>query len=156
MKVVLLEGQFRQKDNQSEFSEQMNVLASIGQQMKELSGKLKEDGEYYVTFQRFAHKGIYNTQVEIQVEAILSDMESEVSIIVRKFGNACRILGMILAGVLGQHLDTRYDSLVNINTVHGHENKQFRMELSNTQVGLAHVLEMLTEIEAIDVPIVSK
>jgi len=156
LKVVLLEGQFRQKDNQSEFAEQLNVLSTLNQEIKGLCEKLKESGEYGSIFAQFENRGLFNTQAEMQVDAVLNDMESAVSIIIRKFGNACRILGMIVAGVLGQSLDTRYDSLLNINTVHGHENKIFRQELNETQSGLIHVLEMLTEIEAIDVPVLAK
>ena len=156
MKVVLLEGQFRQKDNQSEFSEQMNVLGALGQELKALGDKLKDTGEYGAILEKFEHRGLFNSQVEMQVESVMSEMEDTVSIIIRRFGNACRILGVIISGILGQSLDTRYDSLININTVHGHENKQFRRELADTQIGLVRVLEMLTEIESIDVPVLAK
>ena len=156
MKIMLLEGQFRQKDNQTEFSEQMNALEDCNNRLRDFKKKLSPSGDYGVQFSRFEHKGIHSASTEIQIEALMSDMESDVSVIIRKFGNALRIVDMVIAGAMNQRLDTRYDALVNINTIHGHENKQFRQDLMEAQIGMTHVLEMLTEIESVDVPVISK
>ncbi len=156
MKIMMLEGQFRQKDNQSEFSEQMAAMEECSKALAEFKKKVMQAGDYGVQFERFEHKNIHSTATEIQIEALMSDMENDISFIIRKFGNACRLIDQIIAGAMNQRLDTRYDALINLNTIRGHENKQFRMELSAAQIAIEHVLEMLTEIEAVDVPVLAK
>ena len=155
LKIMMLEGQFRQKDNQTEFSEQFNVLENVGKSLRDFKKKLSATGDYGAQFEKFEHKSI-NAAAQLQIDSVFSEMESEVNIMIRKFGNACRIIDLIISGAMNQRLDTRYDALINLNTIQGHENKQFRQDLLFTQVGMAHVLEMLGEIEAVDVPVLAK
>lgn len=156
LKIVMLEGQFRQKANQVDFTDQVNELSSIKQDLETIKNRLSIEGDFGLIFAKYRGGHLRTNSAQMQIQNVMSELEEIVSEIIKKFGNACRVIDAIIAGIFGQRMDTRYDTLVNLTVIHGRENVEFRKNLETSQLVLNHALEMLSEIEAIDVPIYEK
>ena len=63
---------------------------------------------------------------------------------------------LIFTGILSNEKNTRYDTLVNISTIQGKTNIQFRQQMKEVHAGFGDILDLVKDIETIDVSYANK
>ena len=153
LKTVMLEGDFIQKENRSEYNDSFNRLIQVSIDFETLNRQMAAGGEYGIIFTKLQQdEKLRSLQANSKVESIIRGVESDVRSILSSFGEACRTLELCFSGIFLEKKDSRYDSLSNFNRIGGKNNEKFKEDLTNARESLAACYSMIRELEPIDTP----
>lgn len=152
LKLLLLEGNFINKENRQEFANTLNDLGLLNNQMAALTMDLSKVGQIGLVFDKIAANHLRTLQAHSKIETTMLNVEAEVQEIKNKFCNDCRSIRSIVGATLGNTKDTRYDGVSNIDSIQGSKNEQFKAALDKSANLFISALEMLKELEPIDLP----
>ncbi len=155
LKTTALEGDFALKDNQVEFTDMVNSLAKINEDLEILANQLTASGEYGILFLRHMDEVRTEKNVEL-ISAAMDEIEQDVSQIVNLFGKTCRNLTNLLEGMLSKRITAYYGPLTNLMRIRGRENKIYREKLYQASEIVENVYEMLRDIEPLDMFVVNE
>lgn len=150
LKVIALEGDFSVKENRVEFTDSMNELNQMYQDLTMLASQLTGAGEFGQAFAKF--KGVHTkskSTVE-KVDVLMSDVERIAFTLISNFGKTCRSMENILLGMLGEKISPYYGPLTNLSKIKGAENKEFRESLERTKNGILHAFDLVKDLEPLD------
>lgn len=147
---VMMEGVFVKNENRIEYSEGLNLFVQANNQMKELMFKLSPDGDYGQLFEEFANNKLRTFQVQNQIDSMMSSTESEIHDVVGKFCKGIRMMDRIFKGMFGSQNEVMHDTLQNIMSIKGHQNRAWREKLSEITHILRQSLFYIIELEPID------
>lgn len=152
LKTVMLEGDFIQKENRSEYNDSFNRLIQVSIDLQTMKQSLAASGEYGMIFNKLMNERLRSLQAYSKVEAIIRGIESDVRSMLSSFGEACRILELCFSGIFLEKADSRYDSLSNLNRIQGKDNEKFKENLLAARQSIANAYSMIRELEPIDTP----
>lgn len=147
---VMMEGVFVKNENRIEYSEGLNLFVQANNQMKELLVRLSPEGDYGQLFDEFANNKIRTFQVQNQIDSMMTSTESEIHDVVGKFCKGVRMINRVLGGMFNAGADVMHDTLQNLMTIKGHQNKAWRERLAEISFMLKRSLFYITELEPID------
>ena len=156
LKDIMLEGTFRKKENQVEFTDSFNEMVQIALGVVALNTRLKPTGDVGLMFAKFndsvAEDSIRSLQEQKKLEELVRSAESDMQTVIHRFGNAVRSLEAVLGGILGIRKDNKYDGIANFGRIHGRENSVWVATLTKARQSLESALNLIKELETIDVP----
>ncbi len=152
LKILLLEGQFVNKENRAEFANTLNDLSQISSEMYSLSEDLSPKGQTGLIFEKLASERLRTLAAQSKIETIIVEKEALVKARKNSFCNCARSVLNILNGIFAEKKDTRYDGIQNLASIQGGNNAAFRSRLMKCQEVFAAALDVLKELEQIDIP----
>lgn len=152
LKILLLEGQFVNKENRSEFANTLNELSQISSAIYNLSEDLSKTGQTGMIFDKLASEHLRTLPAQSKIETIIVEKEAFVKASKNSFCNCSRSILNILNGIFAEKKDTRYDGIQNLASIQGGNNASFRSSLMKCQEVFASALDVLKELEQIDIP----
>ncbi|MCR5189103.1 MAG: DUF5312 domain-containing protein [Treponema sp.] len=147
---VMMEGVFVKNENRVDYSEGLNLFVQANNQMKELMFKISPDGDYGALFEEFSNNKLRTFQVQNQIDSMMSSIESEIHDVVGKFCKGIRLMDKIFKGMFGSQNEVMHDTLQNIMSIKGHQNRAWRDKLSDITRLLRRALFYIIELEPID------
>ena len=66
------------------------------------------------------------------------------------FGESCRLMNLVLNGVLGIERNKNYDTISNFSSIQGRDNAKFMAQISETNSSIAEALKLIAELEVVD------
>lgn len=150
LKVIALEGDFSVKENRIEYTDSLNELNQMYQDLNLLATQLTSAGEFGQAFAKF--KGVHTkskTTME-RVDVLMTDVERITFSLISNFGKTCRSLENLLLGMTGEKISPYYGPLTNLSKIKGGDNKEFRESLERTKNGLMHAFELVKDLEPLD------
>lgn len=147
---VMLEGIFIRSENRTEYSEGLDQFIKANNRMLALTGKLSPDGEYGKVFGEIIDNKIRTLQVSNQIEAMMRATEDEIREITKEFGKGCRAMERVFHGFFDEKKDGIHEGLQNINTIKGHQNREFRENLVKYRDVMKKCIFYISELEPID------
>ena len=152
LKILLLEGQFVNKENRAEFANTLNDLSQISSEMYSLSEDLSSKGQTGLIFEKLASEHLRTLAAQSKIETIIVEKEALIKARKNSFCNCARSVLNILNGIFAEKKDTRYDGIQNLASIQGGNNAAFRSRLMKCQEVFAAALDVLKELEQIDIP----
>lgn len=157
LNVLVLEGVFLNNDNRAEFSEAMNKFAEINHQVQLFGESLNEKGSVGSVFAKLIADHVRTLKGQNMVNSMILNAETSVRGWESSFCECCRTIEKVLAGILDdEKTDKKYESIQNLMTIKGRENRAFRDNLQAEREVLLESRRILAEIEPLDLPKVEK
>lgn len=157
LNVLVLEGVFLNNDNRAEFSEAMNKFAEINHQVQLFGESLNEKGSVGGVFAKLIADHVRTLKGQNMVNSIILNAETSIRGWESSFCDCCRTIEKVLAGILDdEKTDKKYESIQNLMTIKGRENRAYRDNLQAEREVLLESRRILAEIEPLDLPKVEK
>lgn len=157
LNVLVLEGVFLNNDNRAEFSEAMNKFAEINHQVQLFGESLNEKGSVGSVFAKLIADHVRTLKGQNMVNSIILNAETSIRGWESSFCDCCRTIEKVLAGILDdEKTDKKYESIQNLMTIKGRENRAYRDNLQAERELLLESRRILAEIEPLDLPKVEK
>ena len=150
LNVVAMEGIFFKSENRTEYSEGLNNFSMANTMMQELSRKLSPEGEFGRLFDDFATNRVNTFQIQNQIESMMQQIEETVKKSIELFGKGARTLERVFYGFFEEQKDGIHESLQNLATIKGRENRHFIDSLKSIRTLLKNILFYISELEPID------
>ena len=147
---VMMEGVFVKNEIRIEYSEGLNLFVQANNQMKELMFRISPEGDYGVPFAEFANSKLRTLQIQNQIDSMMNSIESEIHDVVGKFCKGIRMMDKIFMGMFNNGNQVMHESLQNIMTIKGHQNRVWRERVGEIAQILRRSLFYITELEPID------
>lgn len=152
LKILLLEGQFVNKDNRAEFANTLNELSQISSRMYSFEEDISNKGQTGMVFEKLASEHLRTLAAQSKIDTVIIEKEAIVRSTKNSFCDQARSVLNILNGVFAEKKDTRYDGIHNLASIQGSQNANFRASLQKSKTVFAAALDVLRELEQIDIP----
>ena len=157
LNVIVLEGVFLNNDNRAEFSEALNRFAETNHQVQLFGESLNEKGSIGSVFEKLIAEHVRTMKGQNMVNSIILNAETSIRGWESTFCECCRVIERILSGILDdKKTDKKYESIQNLMTIKGRENRAYRDSLQEKRELLLEARNILAEIEPLDLPKVEK
>lgn len=150
LKLVMVEGDFVQKENREEFFDSFNKLVSIAEQFQILVKKISPSGEFGSIFKKILEQKIKTVQSFSKMESMIYEIEGDFRSLINGFCDSYRTLELCFTGIFHEKKDSRYDGLTNLNRISGIANEEFQQQLSLARVNLKNAFSLIKELEPIE------
>ena len=150
LNVVAMEGIFYKSENRTEYSEGLNNFSMANTMMTDLLRKLSPEGEFGRLFDDFATNRVNTFQVQNQIESMMEQIEDTVKKAIELFGKGARTLERVFYGFFEEQKDGIHESLQNMATIKGRDNRHFVDSLRSIRTLLKNLLFYISELEPID------
>jgi hypothetical protein len=150
LSIVSVSGEFYKEQNRKEYKEAFEFLENLDQEMLRIENRLGDNGDVTVKLLD-AQTDIDDADKRIEgIKAVLSDFESDVLAIVDKSVKAVNTLILVVSGILHGEPGARYDTLSNLNSVGGRNNRYLITSLERTVDFFSQGLDMLMELRDLE------
>lgn len=150
LNVVAMEGIFYKSENRTEYSEGLNNFSNANNMMLSLLQRLSPEGEYGKLFEDFASNRVNTFQVQNQIDSMMTQIEDTVKEAIAQFGRGARTIERVFFGFFEEKKDGIHESMQNMNTIKGRDNRRFIDSLKSIRELLKKVLFYISELEPID------
>ena len=152
LNALLIEGIFINKENRTELSEAINTFVEANQSMQVLLDSLKPEGAMGELFANQIAERKHTVKSQQTIDNTMINIEDTIRACSKLFCNSTRSIENILHGVLDDEKDRVYESIQNLMTIKGRENRKFRDKLAETRGLLKSARSILGEVEPLDLP----
>lgn len=156
LKILLLEGQFVNKENKAEFSETLNALDEASSAMYDMAESLSRTGQTGLVFDKLAADHLRTLPAQSKIDSLMLEHETKIQKIRDAFCSCVRSMKKIVDGVFGEKRDSVYEGISNLASIRGGDNAEFRAKLLEGERLFEAAFSILKELEQIDIPIESK
>ncbi len=150
LKILMVDADFILRDNKTEFIDTYTEAGHLAQSIKELNDKLSSKGEYGSTLLSITPEILRTVQGQLQVQTIMTTIESEVNLLVLTFGNICRSYAAIFNGILVANYNPNYDTISNIASLIGPDSAPIRKHIVAVSESIGTAMTLVQEIESIE------
>lgn len=147
---VMMEGIFIRSENRTEYSEALDLFMQANNKMLALDGKLSKNGEFGSVFNEFSNSKVKSLQIQNQIDKMMSATEEEIREITKMFGKSCRSMEMVFRGFFDEQKDGIHETLQNLSTIKGHQNREWRDNIQKIRETLKKCIFYISELEPID------
>lgn len=153
LNVLVLEGVFFNTENRVELSEALNRFADVNHQVQFFGESLGVKGSVGSVFEKLISEHVRTLKGQTMVNSIILNAETSVRNWEAYFCDSCRSIERILHGILDEDkTDKSYESIQNLMTIKGRENRVYRDSLLKVRDELNECKNILAEIEPLDLP----
>lgn len=156
LNVLVLEGVFINNDNRSELSEALNNFAEVNHQVLLFGESLGEKGSVGNIFAKLYEEHVRTLKGQNMIDSVILNAETSIRNWESVFCEACRTIDKVLHGIIDDDKSKGYESLQNLMTIRGHDNREYRDKLAAAREELFECRSILAEIEPLDLPKVEK
>ncbi len=150
LKILMVDGDFVLRDNKTEFTDTYTETTHLIQSIRELSNNLSPKGSYGSNFMSLTPDVLRTVQGQLQMQTLMTTIESEVNLLLLTFGNICRSYNAIFSGILVANYNPNYDTISNIASLIGPDGLPIRKHLVESSEAIANAFSLIQEIESIE------
>jgi len=150
LKTLIVQGSFNKKENHTQLSDAFNSMVSLSISLQEFARRLSTHGETGSLLNKFREENSRTLQAQNKLEQIMRGIESDVSSLIHRFGDAARAINNVLSGILGYTKDTKYDTLSNLNKMKDQNNEPFIHKIEQSKNIIENALNIVAELESLD------
>lgn len=152
LKTLMLEGVFIIPANQTEYSVAANEIADLMNHIGEFAASIAPEGALALELANLAAERTNTINWQSKITGVMLTAEAQVRDIATKLCNQCRIAEKIFHGIFDDEMSSGYDTVRNLTTIKGGDNREFRASLERARRSLSNAKKVLAEIEPLDAP----
>lgn len=150
---VLLEGNFNNNQNRSDYAEGLTNLNASVKRMLQLHEKLSPAGEYGVHFTEYSRVPVRSEQLQAQIRGLMVKVEAEVRDVLEEFTKGTKVIERFLTKLFNAGPKGAYSVLVNFNSIKGRLNHDWRENLKNVHSTIMKSQYYISELNSIDLSV---
>jgi hypothetical protein len=149
LRPILLNGEFRIKENRVDFSESYSNLMKIEENIKKLDLEMSPDGDYGKRYAQ-AKKDMSSLPVKRRkLQIVMEDVEEDAKRILEQTRQSLDTMMSILSGILGRDPSSKFDTLINLSKFTA-KDSQFLPGISEIIQKLQVTRKLLDDIEIME------
>lgn len=152
LKALMMEGVFVIPANQTEFSVAVNELSELMNRVGEFAASIAPGGSLAMSLEHLALERTNTINWQSKLTGVVLTAESCVRDIQVAFCNQSRIIERIFRGIFDDDIISGYDTVRNLSSIKGGDNKEFRESLGRARKSLTNAKKVLSEIEPLESP----
>ncbi|MCQ2593963.1 MAG: DUF5312 domain-containing protein [Treponemataceae bacterium] len=130
LRVLAVDGDFKVRDNRIEFTDALNEMNKLADDVILFAAKFGAGGDYTLLFDSVKEKGDRTVKAHQRLENTMTAANSEATVFAMTFTTAAAILANVLTGVVSENKNGKYDTINNIAAIEGHQNQAYRQRLA--------------------------
>jgi hypothetical protein len=149
LRPILIDGDFKKKENRTEFAEGYNNLIKLEDEIKKLEQDISHSGDYGKRYAQ-ARQDMSSLPIKRRkIQIVIQEAEEEAGRILEQIKNASQIMVNILNGILGRDGKGKYFPLTNLTKVIGRDT-QFITGINDVIQKFQLVTKLLEDIEIME------
>ncbi len=150
LKLLLIEGDFYRRENLAEYTDAFSTLDQHQLAIDQFDARLSPKGDIGEGFTLVQSEKMATIKGKARLESLIMTIDSEAENLVSRAALAFRSVDLVLEGVLEVVRGGPYETLVNLATVQGRLNVQFRKDLSHARRIVRDAAVLLAEAETLE------
>ena len=146
IKSFLVNGEFYKNQNREELTDAFNGLASVGTKIRAVDGMLRPESEVGGSIERIVAEPKKNSDREAQISTLLGRVDVAMEDVIRRSVGYLDSVTNVAGGLLRGESSGTFDTLANINSIGGSENRILLQQLDSTISELDKVKRLLHRI----------
>lgn len=149
LKILMVEGEFIQKDNLIELTDACAELDKQRFALNKFKAGIAPEGEGGIMFENLTKENLLNPRDKAKLDSLLKSLETDTALILSQWCTSSRSIESILKGIITGARNSRYDTLSNLSSIQGQYNEKFRKKIDEMQLGFERSLEVIKDLETI-------
>jgi hypothetical protein len=150
LKILLLDGEFYRRENLAEYTDAFSVLEHQAQALDSFEQRLSPQGDIGEGFAFVLNEKMATLKGKARLENLMLTVDSEAEMMINRLQTAFRSIDLVLGGILDVVRGGPYETLVNMASIQGKFNEQYRKELSMVRRVIREAQAVLVEAESIE------
>ncbi|MGL4981515.1 MAG: DUF5312 family protein [Treponemataceae bacterium] len=150
LKILLIEGDFRSRENNLEFTDAYNELEHLCTNILSFNDKLSTKGEIGKMFTKIVNDFQRTIQGKSQFDSIMNILKMDAKTYIQKFCIAINLMISLLNGINTESHKSHYETLVNIETIQGKKNQVFRASLKRIYTEMNLALSIIKDFQTVE------
>ena len=151
LKLILLRGEFYKEENRNVMTDSFNFISKIADKISELENRLKPGGDLHQQIDALGKEILKSRLRSIKLHSILKRADKEALFMVNETLKQLKNLIQVLAGILYGQPGAPFDTLLNLNTIGGLENKELIATWKTAMETIEKAYHLLSDIQALEV-----
>ena len=127
LQILLLKAQFYKEQNRSLLEETIEYMSRLGARITFLVKRFEAGGDLGSRYQALLKEPLEDKELRERTKQIVTEFDREAAAMIEKSIQNLSDLLLVLDGVLHGKPGDKYDTLTNLDSVGGRDNRQFRM-----------------------------
>ena len=150
LRVLAVDGDFKVRDNRIEYTDALNEMNKLAEDVIVFAGKFSTGGDYALLFDSVKEKGDHTVKAHQRLENAMTAAISEASVFAMTFSTVATQIANVLIGVTSETKNGKYDTINNIAAIEGHQNQVYRHRLAEIVTILFDCCDFIKDLSAID------
>lgn len=151
LKILVIEGDFKLRENRIEFVESFNEYAHLASDVDAYVRKFSPEGEIGQFFSNVAEGDDHSVKAHARLESAIQAAYSESTSLSMRFTQLTTSLVNVLGGILSENKVGKYDTINNIAAIGGRFNQRYRLQLVEVHDTLNDAISCFKELEMFEV-----
>ena len=149
LRPILIDGEFKNKENQIEYAEAYNNLIKLEDDIKKFEGDISPDGDYGQRYSQARQEMSSLPVKRRKLQIILEEAQEDAELIIDRARDASKAMVGLLTGMLGKDYRGKYETLTNLQKFSARDN-HFLVGMGEAIQQFKTVLKLLDDIEAME------
>ncbi len=150
LRILTLEANFSVKENRNEFTEHLNEISEISDDIQILAEEFSDSGEVYETFAQCMNENLLKKNHLDSINLILDETCSNIESIMEKFSKSSYSLCLLMNAFCGELESSAYGRILNFNQIRGMENAGFRSDFDKCRNAFKYASEIASELQNLE------
>lgn len=150
LKILLIDGEFYRRENMIEFTDSFSVLEHQAQAIDTFENRLSPKGDIGNGFELAQSERMATVKGKARLENLMLTVDSEAEVMIARAIAAFKNVDNILQGILDVARGGPYETLVNMASIQGKLNEQYRKELEYVRQTLRGAVALLLDAETME------
>lgn len=150
LKLIFLKGEFYKDENRQAFTDTLEGISNIDTRILLLAGSLEPDGEPGGKLKKIYHETARTESDKQIIREIFVQVNKEALAIIEQAGAYLEAIAQILGGILHGEPGSQFDTLSNLASIGGRENKKLISSWHDILDRIIQSMNLLTEIKELE------
>lgn len=150
LKLIFLKGEFYKEENRQVFTDTLEDISNIDTRIILLAGSLEPDGELGGRMKKIYDKDVKTESDKQIITDIFVQANKEALAIIEQTGRHLQALAHILGGILHGEPGSQFDTLSNLASIGGRENKKLISSWHDILDQIVQSMNLLAEIKELE------
>ncbi len=150
LRVLAVDGDFKVRDNRIEFTDALNEMNKLAEDVIIFAGKFNGGGDYALLFDSVKEKDDRTVRAHQRLENAMTAATSEASVFSMTFTTVATQIANVLVGVTSETKNGKYDTINNIAAIEGYQNQAYRQRLAEIVTILFDSCSFVHDLSALD------
>lgn len=150
LKLIFLKGEFYKEENRQAFTDTLEAISNIDTRILLLAGSLEPDGEPGGRIKKIYDETVKTESDKQIIQEIFIQVNKDALAIIEQAGAHLQAMAHILAGILHGEPGSQFDTLSNLASIGGRENKKLISSWHDILDQITQSMNLLTEIKELE------
>jgi hypothetical protein len=148
--IVAMSGEFYKDQNRREFNEAYQFLDNLLERMDQMESRLSENGDVTLHILEVQNEVVDVEKRNERIAKIYAEFDKDIVELVERSIKEVNTLSLVLSGIMHGEPGARYDTLSNLNSIGGRNNRYLLTTLEKAVEYFSQGLRLLVELKDLE------